>query len=233
MFLSISCQVTETLTINADGSGIIEKHSVRDENSYMQLAGENYTKENVFVDTTYVFDEYIQKYNANFIKYLPEEQALFATYKNAKVHLKKNSFEKEFFNTVSLAFQKVNDIPDLYKIQEYAADIKNNYALTAEEHYYRIQYCFDGVTFKRNVVITNATHFQNQKDIIAGYKSKLQGFDLVQNYLLNYHFPKKIKSVSNSNAVVSADKKSVSISFLLSDCLVNPESTNLEVVLEN
>ena len=37
-----SCQITETIYLNQDGSGKIETESLRDENSYMQLSGENY-----------------------------------------------------------------------------------------------------------------------------------------------------------------------------------------------
>jgi hypothetical protein len=28
--------------------------------------------------------------------------------------------------------------PDLYKTEDYADDLENNYALTAEQHYYKI-----------------------------------------------------------------------------------------------
>src|SRR6218665_3915811 len=96
LLLFISCQITETLTINADGSGTIEIEQIRDENSYMQMAGEEYSKENIFRDTTYIFQDYINKYKENFVKYKAEEQQLFQKYAKVKVHLKKSSFEKEF-----------------------------------------------------------------------------------------------------------------------------------------
>jgi hypothetical protein len=44
---------------------------------------------------------------------------------------------------------------------------------------------------------------------------------------MKYHFPRKIKSVSNQKQKISEDKKSLELQFLLSDCLQNPESTNL------
>lgn len=233
LILNFSCQITETLVLNPDGSGVIETQAVRDENSYMQIAGENYNKENIFTDTTYVFKECIEKHNDNFVKYLPEEQALFNTYRNAKVHIKNSSFDKEFKTTITLAFQNANEIPDLYKIQEYADDIRNNYALSAEEHYYKIGYSFDGVTFNRKVQITDEAKFQKGKERIESYKKQSFRLNLTQDYILKYHFLKKIKSVSNSNAIISKDKKSISVTFLLSESLLNPESTNLEVVLEN
>ena len=66
---------------------------------------------------------------------------------------------------------------------------------------------------------------EERKKMYAKYK-------LAQSYTLKYHFPGKIKSVSNEKAVISSDKKTMTLEFQLSDCLQNPEMTNLEVVLE-
>lgn len=230
--LITSCQITETIHLNSDGSGDIVSEQFREENSYMQLAGESYGSENIFQDTTYVFNAYIEKYKETFLKYTPEEQKLFQTYANVKVHLKKSSFEKEFRNTFSLHFNKVSEIPDLYKTEDYADDLENNYALTAETHYYKISYDFEGKIFKRSVSIINAEELQKAKDGYKNYESKYGNLKLTQFYTLQYHFPQKIKSVSNEKAVVSSDKKSLTLEFKLSDCLRDPEMTNLEVILE-
>ncbi|WP_264552065.1 hypothetical protein [Flavobacterium sp. N2038] len=227
-----SCQITETIIINPDGSGDIEVVQFRDENSYMQIAGEEYSKENVFQDTTYVFKEYINKYNETFLKYTPEEQKIFQKYANVRVHLKKSSFEKEYKNIFSLHFDKVSEIPDLYKTENYASDIQHNYALTAENHYYRIGYSFDEKVFKRAVSIINTAELEKAREECKKFENKFGSFSLTQSYVLKYHFPQKIKSVSNQKAIVSSDKKSLTIEFQLLAFLKNPESTNLEVVLE-
>lgn len=227
-----SCQVTETIHLNVDGSGTIETEELRHENSYMQLAGEHYSKEEIFRDTTYIFKDFISKHSQNFSKYTVPEQTLFRQYANVKVHIKKSSYEKEFRTSMALDFNKIEDVPDLYKTENYASDIANNYALTAEEHNYIVSYTFEGGVFKRIVKITNAERLKKKIDEIAGYKEKLAKFKLVQTLTLKYHFPRKIKSVSNPNTKLSEDKKSLSLEFLLSDCIQNPESTNLGVVLE-
>ncbi|MDX6183096.1 hypothetical protein SGQ44_13790 [Flavobacterium sp. Fl-77] len=232
LMLLTSCQITETININPDGTGKIEITELRDENSYMQLAGENYSKEEEFKDTTFVFKEYMIKYKENFSKYLPAEQELFQKYADTKVHIKKSSFEKEFRKTVTLKFNKVTDIPDLYKTENYADDIKFNYALTAEKEYWKVAYDFDGLVFKRTVLITSQELLQKSKDEFNDMDPKYKSLKLVQKYVLNYHFPRKIKVVSNHKAVISMDKKSLQLEFQLSECMQNPESTNLEVVLE-
>lgn len=232
LVLLSSCEVTETLHINPDNSGNIEYDSHRNENSYMQIAKEEYSKETVFQDTTYVFDEYINKYNANFIKYTPKEQELFNRFKNVKVHMKKSAFDKEYRTTITQDFKKVEDIADLTKTQDYADDIRHNYALTAEEHYYNIRYTLNGNQFNRIVTITNEPIFKTEKEKLESYKTKLANFNLVQTYVMKYHFPRKIKSVSNNKAIISSDKKSLELQFNIIDFLQNPTSTNLEVVLE-
>ncbi|UQD54920.1 hypothetical protein [Flavobacterium sp. K5-23] len=230
--IATSCQVTETIHINPDGSGTIEINEHRDENSYMQIAGENYSKETVFSDTTYVFQDYINKHNDNFIKYTQPEQDLFSKFKNVNVHIKKSAFDKEFRTIITQNFQKVEDIADLSKTENYVSDLVHNYALTAEEHYYNVRFALNGNHFNRIVTITDEDIFQKEKEKIESYKKQLVSFKLVQTYTLKYHFPRKIKSVSNNNAIISADKKALELQFLIFDFLQNPEITNLEVVLE-
>jgi hypothetical protein len=232
LLLCASCELTETLHMNADNSGTIEFGSHRNENSYMQIAREEYSKETVFKDTTYIFQEYINKYNANFIKYTSKEQELFKRFENVKVHIKKSAFDKEFRTTITQFFQKVEDIADLSKTENYADDIKYNYSLTAEEHYYNIRYVLNGKRFNRIVTITDEGIFQKEKEKIKKYKERLANFNLVQTYTLKYHFPGKIKFVSNNNAIISDDKKILELQFLISEFLQDPVSTNLEVVLE-
>ena len=228
----ISCQVTETLYLNADGSGTIEVMYQRDENSYMQLAKENYSKENVYRDTTYVFGDYIKKHQETFSRTPLADQNVFLKYSEVKVHRKESSYEKEFRTTISQNFQKAEAIVDLYKTEEYVNDIKNNYALTAEEHYYKVCYDYNGNRFHRIVTITDTLHQKKQIDEIEKLKAKYKGYKLVQKYVLDYHFPRKIQSVSNPLATISTDKKSLKLVLSLIDCLENPLITNLEVILE-
>ena len=224
--------MTETLHINADGSGKIEMVSLRDEQSYMQLVGDNYAIEERFVDTTYVFNDYITKYAEDFSRLPVAEKKIYDKFKDVNVHIKKSSFDKEFRNTIWQDFKKVEDVADLLKTENYADNLKHNYALSAEEHYYTVSYTFDGTTFKRIVAITDAAELKKQQDLISERKKQFSNFKIAQSYTLNYHFPKKIKSVSNPNATISEDKKSVKIIFEIGSALQYPVSTALEVVLE-
>jgi hypothetical protein len=231
--LASSCQVSETIYLNEDGSGKVEVVELRDEYSYMQIAGANYSKEEKYVDTSYAFSEVVLKYNDTFLKLTKPEQELFITYNDVNVHIKKSSYDKEFRTVITQSFDKIEAVPDLYKTEDYADDLENNYALTAEKHYFKVSYDFDRTVFKRVVKITNVEELEKASGRIDTLKTQVSKFNLVQTYTLNYHFPRKIISVSNTDAKISADKKSLSLQFFLTDCLQNPESTALEVVLEN
>jgi hypothetical protein len=232
ILLTVSCQVTETLHLNPDGSGTIEIVDLRDENSYMQLAKEEYSKEEIYKDTTYVFTDYFEKYSETFARTPKEDQNVYLKYSEVQIHIKKSSYEKEFRTTVSQNFKKVTDIVDLYKAEDYADNIKKNYALSAEEHYYKVCYDYAGNRFNRTVTITDSIQLKKEFDKVEKYKTHYKGYKLVQSYVLDYHFPRKIQSVSNPLAKISEDRKSLSLQFLLTDCLQNPLSTNLEVILE-
>ncbi|MGL2988347.1 hypothetical protein ACSVH5_12225 [Flavobacterium sp. RSSA_27] len=232
LFFCASCQVTETIHFNEDGSGTISVEMLRIEQSYQQLAGEEYNKNEVFEDTTYVFDDYISKYSATFSRLTPEDKAVFNAYKGVKVHIKKNSFEKEFRTIFTQNFLQANQIADLYKTQEYVSDLVHNYALSAEEHYYKIAFVFTENEFKRIVSVKDEQEFKKKREKIVAIKSGLPQKNLYQKITLHYHFTKMIKSVSNPNAKVSPDKKSVEITFGLLESLFDPISTSVVIVFE-
>ncbi|PWB26825.1 hypothetical protein [Flavobacterium sp. HTF] len=233
MFIFITgCQITETISLNPDGSGTIEVVAIRDENSYMQLSGVKYNDEERFKDTTFVFNEFITKYAENFSKLPLSEKVIFNKYKDVKVYIKESSFEKEFKSTFIQDFNKAESIADLYKTEDYASDLQHNYALSAEDHYFNISYYFDGTLFKRMVKITNHEELKRKQNEVEEFKKQTGGFKLVHSITLNYNFPRKIKSVSYEKAVVSPDKKSVHLVLPILDYLQNPEIGNLEVVLD-
>lgn len=231
--LLCNCQVSETIYLNEDGSGKIEVVELRDEHSYMQIAGANYSKEEKYVDTSYAFSDVVLKYNDTFLKFTKPEQELFTRYNDVNVHVKKSSYDKEFRTVITQSFNKIEAVPDLYKTEDYADDLENNYALTAEKHYYKVSYGFDGTVFKRIVKITDVEGLEKAAGRIDTLKTQILKFNLVQTYTLNYHFPRTIKSVSNTDAKISTDKKSLSLLLFLTDTMQNPESTALVVVLEN
>lgn len=98
LILLTSCQITETLTINSDGSGKITQEVLRDEQSYQLLVGEEYSKEEEYQDTTYVFKDVIAKNQETFSRLTKFEKEVFGKFNPVTVHIKKSSIEKTFQN---------------------------------------------------------------------------------------------------------------------------------------
>ncbi|RZK04390.1 MAG: hypothetical protein EOO46_16695 [Flavobacterium sp.] len=230
LFLTTSCHFKEDIYINEDGSGRIEAECARDESVYMQFQ-DDYAVENEFIYSTYVFKDVIKSENENFSRFLPEHQELLRKYENVKVHIKKDSYAKEYRKSVSLKFKDINEVEDLSNTLDYADDLKNNYPMKPEGKRTHLAYAFDGKTFKRTFKVLNHANYDAYKETIQSVK---QIYTITNfSYTSNYHFPRKIKSVSNPDAILSADKKSLSLKMSLLDCLDKPEIAFLEVVLEN
>lgn len=226
-----SCHLKEDIYIDEKGSGRIEAECLRDESVFMQFQGEDYLVYEEFVDSTYVVKDVIEKEKEIFSRFLPEHQALLKKYENVKVHTKKDSYTKEYRKSVSLAFENINDVEDLSKIHDYVDDLQNNYPMKPEGKRTHLTYSFDGATFKRKFRILNQAKYDEYRESIEWAKKMINISNF--SYTSNYHFPKKIKSVSNPDAVLSADKKTLSLKLSLLDCLDKPDTANLTVVLEN
>lgn len=227
--LFISCQITETITLNSDGSGNIEVYSRRDENSFMQGRNSSLSSEK-FRDTTFFFHDYITKYQDTFVRYSKSDQELFQKHANVKMQIKVDPVQMENFNYVWYDFKKIEEIPNVYESLILANSLRENHVIQRKS--YEIKYTFDGTIFKRFLVINNQEKFDKDKIEFEERKNTYSKYK-VQSYTLNYNFPKRIKSVSNSNAVISADRKSFILEFRISDCFQNPHITELEVVLES
>lgn len=226
-----SCRISENIKINNDGTGFIETETIRDESTFLKIRGDDYFKEEEYQDTTYLFKDNFKLYSENFSKITAAEKAILVKQKDVKVNIKKDSYNKEYVTKVNLQFNKIEDVPDLYKTQSYTNDLKNNYSLF-NQYYFDISYTFDGTVFRRIIKITNKDIHDGKTEEVDNSLQMLDKFKINQPYELKYSFPRRIKSVSNKSAIISDDKNSVKLIFLLTDCIKNPAITNLEVVLE-
>lgn len=231
LFLTSSCHLKEDIYIDDDGSGRIEAECLRDESVYMQFEGEDYLVNEEFVDSTYVVKNVIEEEKENFSRFLPEHQQLLKKYEDVKVHVKKDSYTKEYRKSVSRPFADINDVEDLSKVYDYVDDLQHNYPMKPEGKRTHLAYIFDGTTFKRTFKVLNQARYDEYKPSIEAAKKTINISNF--SYTSNYHFPRKIKSVSNPDAVLSVDKKSLSLKMSFLDCLDKPELAFLEVVLEN
>lgn len=227
--LLVSCNVTETINLNSDGSGNIEIYFRRDENSIDKL-GRPTNKKEEFKDTTSVFRDYIKKYQDNFVQYNESDQESLLKHADVKMYLKMDPAKPENFNVTSYDFKKAEEIPDVLESFTLSKSLKEKTPLVKQ--FFKIKYSFDGSTFKREVVVVDQMKHDRFKKEFENRRRAFTNPNLAQSYILRYNFPRKIKSISNHNAIISSDKKAITLEFKFSDCLQDPTITNLEVVLE-
>ena len=227
--LLVSCNLTETINLNSDGSGNIEIYSRRDENSIDKL-GRPTNKKEEFKDTTSVFRDYIKKYQDNFVQYNESDQESLLKHADVKMHLKMDPAKPENFSVTSYDFKKTEEIPDVLESFTLSKSLKEKTPLVKQ--FFKIKYSFDGSTFKREVVVVDQMKHDRFKKEFENRRRAFTNPNLAQSYILRYNFPRKIKSISNQNAIISSDKKAITLEFDFSDCLQDPTITNLEVVLE-
>lgn len=231
LFLTTSCHLKEDVYISDDGSGSVVAESTRDESIYMKYLGDEYFAEQEFVDSAYVVKDIIAKEQKTFDVFLEEHQALLRKYENVKVHIKKDSYAKEYRTTISTPFKNINELGDLSHVTDYVDDLLNNYAIDPSRKRTYFTYNFDGTTFRRIFKVLNQERYDEYKETIQLYKQILHIGNF--SYTANYHFPRKIKSVSHPDVILSEDKKSLTLKLPMLDCLERPELAFLEVVLED
>ncbi len=227
-----SCQVVEIIEIRADGSGEISIMQRRDEQSFMKMNPDEYLREQRFEDKNLVFRDIMKSQVEVLSKMSTKEKLLYRKFENTSIRIFQNSDTKEKYRSFQSSFTDINLLPDLHKSYEYYDNIVHNYALSAEEHYSDLQFFYNEKTFKRKASIISEVFYKKEMAELSQYETYLKGQTYVANYVLKYRFPKSIKSVSNANAKISEDRKSLEIIFSIFEAKKHPEITNFEVVFE-
>ena len=231
-----SCQITENIDMKADGSGKISFDV--DASELMAMAGDKMSENGKLknMDSTFTFKQIFEQKKDSISKLPAAEQARLKRMENMSVNMKMNSDTKEFRMSIFTDFKKADELQDMMqgmksvKDMEKAPTDKSNplSGMMNGANNTDLKYSFDGKTFKRTLKIIDPKVQQQSKDTTGIYKMMFAG----SKYTIKYHFPKKVKSVSNSNALFSEDRQTVTIPYSLNEYLENPEKMNLEIVLE-
>jgi hypothetical protein len=91
-----------------------------------------------------------------------------------------------------------------------------------------LKYAYDGKVFKRTLKIIDPKIQEQTKDTTGMMKMMFAG----SKYTLKYHFPRKVKSVSNPDALFSDDRKTITIPYSLVEYLEQPDKMSFEAVLD-
>ncbi|MBF7092522.1 hypothetical protein IUY40_13375 [Flavobacterium sp. ALJ2] len=232
-----SCTFTENIDVAADGTG---KFSLEmDGSALMAMAGEqlgnemNESKQNI--DSTFSFKEMFKNKKDSIAKLSLEEQKELKKLENFMVHMKMNTEQNQFLLNLKTDFKNVNELQDMVKSLSAIQNIEKNKSSEGKlpfdgsfSNNSIVSFNYDGKKFNKKVVL-------NSKETIKAVADSLGMYRMIfasSSYVIKYRFPKKVKKVSNANALFSEDRKTITIQYPFIDYMENPTKLGLEVEFE-
>lgn len=231
-----SCTFTENINITDNGTG---KFSLEmDGSALMAMAGEQLGNEmndsKQKIDTTFSFKEMFKNKKDSIAKLSPEEQKELKKLENFLVNMKMNTTENQFLLNLNSDFKNVNELQDMVKSLSAIQNIEKNNSQDKLpfggnfNNNSTVNFNYDGKKFNRKVILTPKETNKPVEDSLGMNKMIFAS----STYILKYNFPKKIKKVSNSNAVFSEDRKTITIEYPFTEYMENPAKMALEVEFE-
>lgn len=235
-----SCTFTENIYVNDNGTG---KFSVdMDGSSLMAMAGDQIGNQmgadtNKNIDSTFTFKQLLEEKKDSIAKLSAEEQKELKKLENFVVNTKMNAEKKEFLMTLSTDFKNVNELQDILQTLSTLQKLEKGTIPGAATPFgdgfgnnnSKLSYTYNGKKFTRRAVIDTQKLVEKAKDTAPDMSKMIFASS---NYILKYHFPKKIKKVSNPNALFSEDRKTITIQYPFTDYMENPDKLNFDVEFE-
>jgi uncharacterized protein YfiM (DUF2279 family) len=232
-----SCTFTENIHVNDNGTG---KFSVDiDGSALMAMAGDQIGQQmgaeaKKSIDTTFTFKKLFEEKKDSIAKLSPETQKELKKLENYVVNTKMNAEQKEFLMKISTDFKNANELQDVlqalsaFQKLESAANATAPFGGGFGNNNSKLSFSYDGKKFSRKAVV-DKKNTEKKQESEADMSKMIFAYS---NYILQYHFPKRIKKASNPNAVFSDDRKTITIQYPFTDYMENPDKLNFDVEFE-
>ncbi len=238
LVILVGCQFSEELHLKEDGSGKISFNF--DGSEVMQMAGDKMTEgEEKVIDTLMVFKDFLEEKKDSIAQLPIEEQERLKKLENFRMHMFMNSEKKEMTFDLYSEFKNVSDLGNLFNEFKTASTLGGKKAgssmgkqdplsNTEGSDPTKVSYSFVNNKFKRVTEILDEEKLKQDIDSLEQMKM----FMASSKYKINYHFPKKIKKISNEKALFSQDGKSFTLEVGFLEYMDNPKVLDIEVDLE-
>ena len=232
-----SCTFTENIYVNDKGTG---KFSLdMDGSALMEMAGDQVGSQmgasaKKDIDSTFTFKQLFEEKKDSIAKMSPELQKELKKLENFVVNTKMSTEKKQFLMVLSTDFKNVNELQDVLQAASTLQKLDGAGSQTSAfsssfENNSTLSYTYDGKKFSRKAIIEKPKADGKTADSGADMSKMIFSSS---NYIVKYHFPKKIKKVSNPNALFSDDRKSITIQYPFTDYMENPDKLNFDVEFE-
>jgi len=237
-----SCQFSENIYVNEDGSGKIKfSMDASEMMDVLDQLGENTSDEmSKAVDSTIVFKDFLEENKDSISNLSLKEQEKIKAMEDYKLHMVMDPDKRKMFFDIETDFDNANELRDMYKAMNNFNSLKGDetasdnlplspFSSMGNEGSTLVSYTYNGRVFKRHVEIIDEEKHQKSLDSIDKAALMLGS----SKYVINYHFSKPVKSFSKEGAMYSEDRKKVTYTVGFIDMLKDPEILNFEVILED
>ncbi len=237
----LSCQITEKMTINEDGSGKISFEL--DGSGLMMMLGDKMKSEasTEKYDTIMHFKDMLYEKRDSIATLSAEEQADIKKLENFSMEVSMNAQEKKMNFAIFADFDKTESLTNMLNTFEdgFKLASKGNKKIPGagqsksmmkqKKPNTKVHYKLTKNSFKRYVEIIDTERQKREADSLGQAKAMLA----TSKYKLVYTFPKPIKSISVDDAYFSQDKKTITIEKGFLDYITNPKTLDFTVDFEN
>jgi hypothetical protein len=230
-----SCKFKETIRINADGTGKVSFNM--DGSGLMEMAGDEMGAGEA-IDSVVSFKEILDLNRDSIAKLSVEEKTQLKKLEKFDMHMIMNAEKKQMNFDFFADFTSVDDLQDMFAAMNTASELdkgaeasnkSNPMSAFGSGDMTGTKYSYENNVFKRTVNIFD----QKRLDSLQGNLGQAEMMFAASSYQLAYFFPKKIKSISLENAVISEDGKSFTAEINFMEYVKNPQILNVEITLED
>ncbi len=231
---AISCQFTETMTLNEDGTGRI---AMEMDFSEMMSLSDAFANDSSLVRTdtiVYMKDMLLEKKDS--ISKLPKaEQQKLKKLENYSFRTLMDPESSKMFFIIATDFQKIDQANDLMSAMENSGSFMqgtgSDVKVGSDDDsggIIGVNYSFKKGKFKRDAYVLDKAKHKVQIDSMKQAEAFMGG----ATYRLKYTFPKKIKKVSVPDATFSLDGKTMEFERSMLEYMKDPDILDVEVELE-
>lgn len=235
LIFTTSCSFTENITINEDGTGSMSLDM--DASELMAMAGDEIAKSGEKrVDSTMSFKDLFAEKKDSIAKLPQEEQDRLRKLENFSLKMLMDPETQEFKFSLLSDFKKIEEMGDMMDSFDKANPMNSKKPEGApdfgfDKYKTQSKYTFSGKKFTKTVSRKENlpdTKEEGGEDTMEMMRGMLES----STYTINYKFPKKVKKVSNKDATISADKKTVTVIYPFTDYMDKPDAMSIEVEFE-
>jgi len=233
--LIVSCQFTETLELNENGTG---RMAIEMDLGEMMAFTDEFEKDSVAtkLDTIIHMKDFLEEKKDSISKLSEDKQLQLKKMENFNLHMIMDTEKSEMKFNIFSDFKDISEVNDLFKGLEQTAsmmpgldDDENGEDKDEEaKDIIGVSYSYKDGMFKRDAFIKDKEMHQQEVDSMKSAESFMGSM----KYKLKYTFPRKIKNASVENASYSLDGKTIEIVASFIDYFKDPDVLDLEIELE-